>query len=672
MHSLDRRLRVRRHRLDLGRQLVFAALKLAAAVLGLFPCRLVFVFLVAADLLRLPFRRRLALAYQPYVLDWSADNPGQRLASFWTRPFVSASARALHGVGAYGEACELVIHSGRLAVSDELNHILAASLFEQGEFKAAREAAAILTRTQIDPERDRLKAMLELIAGNVEGALGNFETACFAAPRLLQPHQNLSARADQHYVPNAIDVAAGAPGRLYDLANFTGQRVTHVGRGDLGVPLYARALKAQHELCEPPPPNLSPELSDLLLRLGIGQAELRIIPVEWTTQIGHMGMLDILFRMKALGWWEGKPVMVIYPTLEANAHFVRLFERYAFVLTVGRELSEKTAAELLSLQRWYGLGFNAFEHAGGEIVAWQEAGARALRKWEQDRRSPPLRRDFDTLFGASVHLRDSFAAVRKRWGMKPTDWYVCLHVREPSHYLEIDGTGQTHRNADIRNYLAAIRHITERGGWVIKLGSRRSPRLPRMSRVIDYSRSSFKSDLMDLYLIRNAKFFIGTTSGLTNVAISFGTPCALVNCITSDAQPWSGNVRFALKPVLTLGGPLSQRQMTTAPWRWRLFDAAVIHRHRGNAIDNSSEEILETVREVDALVEQRSEAYEQRFDTMRLISLWRQQLIAEDYYGAARPSLYYLDRHKSEFLGGEDQDLTTGEPSAGSRRKVSQ
>lgn len=48
--------------------------------------------------------------------------------------------------------------------------------------------------------------------------------------------------------------------------------------------------------------------------------------------------------------------------------------------------------------------------------------------------------------------------------MKPSDWYVCLHVREPSHYLEIEGTGQTHRNADIANYLDAIRYITERGG----------------------------------------------------------------------------------------------------------------------------------------------------------------------------------------------------------------
>ncbi len=174
--------------------------------------------------------------------------------------------------------------------------------------------------------------------------------------------------------------------------------------------------------------------------------------------------------------------------------------------------------------------------------------------------------------------------------------------------------------------------------------------------VVDYSRSTFKSELMDLYLIRNARFFIGTTSGLTNVAISFGISCALVNCITSDAQPWSSDVRFALKPVLALDGPLNQRQMSTAPWCWRLFDAAVIQRHGGPAMDNSSDKILETVKEVDALVEERSEFYEARYDAAELMSLWRQQLVVDHYYGAARPSLYCLDRHKSEFLQGEEEE----------------
>ena len=47
------------------------------------------------------------------------------------------------------------------------------------------------------------------------------------------------------------------------------------------------------------------ELKQLLDAMEISFDELRIIPEEWTTQIGHLGMLDILFRMRDLGWWSG-------------------------------------------------------------------------------------------------------------------------------------------------------------------------------------------------------------------------------------------------------------------------------------------------------------------------------------------------------------------------------
>ena len=39
--------------------------------------------------------------------------------------------------------------------------------------------------------------------------------------------------------------------------------------------------------------------------------------------------------------------------------------------------------------------------------------------------------------------------LREQWGMKPDDWYVCLHTRDAAHYFEFQGTGQTHRNAPI-------------------------------------------------------------------------------------------------------------------------------------------------------------------------------------------------------------------------------
>jgi len=235
--------------------------------------------------------------------------------------------------------------------------------------------------------------------------------------------------------------------------------------------------------------------------------------------------------------------------------------------------------------------------------------------------------------------------------MKPDDWYVCLHTRDASHYFELEGTGQTHRNSPIEVYLDAIRFVTSKGGWVIKLGGLNSPRLPAMERTVDYAFSKSKSDLMDIHLIRNAKAFIGTTSGLTNVAISFGIPSALVNCITTDAQLWNSNVRFALKPVLLPDGSLlTQRQLTHSPWRWRVFDAAVLARNKALPKNNSSDEICAVVREVEALANGRSAEFEKDYEAETLWERWKEQLAQPYYYGTSRPSLYYLKKYEKEFL----------------------
>jgi putative glycosyltransferase (TIGR04372 family) len=270
-------------------------------------------------------------------------------------------------------------------------------------------------------------------------------------------------------------------------------------------------------------------------------------------------------------------------------------------------------------------------------------------EWEREGRGFPVREEFDRIYGADAMLLADYAAFRNKWGMQPDDWFVCLHMRDATHYNEFPGSGQAHRNADAEEYLGAIRHITSLGGWVIKLGGPRSPKLPRMRNLIDYARSSFKSHLMDIQLIRNARLFIGTTSGLTNVAVSMGVHCALVNCITTDAQLWGDRIRFALKGVkLRDGSFITQQQITSTPWRWRMFDANVLARHGATSINNTSDEILETVKEVMALADGRPDTYSAPVQEHgELISRWRSCLSMPHYYGNALPSVYYLKKHPS-------------------------
>jgi len=386
-----------------------------------------------------------------------------------------------------------------------------------------------------------------------------------------------------------------------------------------------------------------------LSELGIALDQLCIPPPEWVTQIGHQGMLDFQFRMREIGWWHGGAVLLVPYRRIANQALLSLFDERCEMF-FGSDHQSRLFAELISLQRCCGTSFNVFKLPTGEIVPWQEAGAAMICQWEAEGRGYPLREEYDRRSGWLDQVQANFAEMRMRWGMAPNDWYVCLHLRDASHYGEIEGVGQTHRNAEVANHLPMIKHIARRGGWVVKLGGRRSPKLPPMKRVVDYGRGSFKSDIMDLHLIRHCRWFIGTTSGLTNVAVAFGVPCALVNCISVDAQLWGNRVRFALKPVRTHEGRMpSKRELASTPWRWRIFSADVMLRHRAVPATNTPEEVLETVKEVELLANESPPGGCSQNATS-LIEKWRLCLDLPHFYGNARPSAYYLRKYEREFL----------------------
>jgi len=117
-------------------------------------------------------------------------------------------------------------------------------------------------------------------------------------------------------------------------------------------------------------------------------------------------------------------------------------------------------------------------------------------------------------------------ATRKELGLPADAWYVCLHVREGGFYKDFQ---TAERNADIANYLLAISEITSRGGWVVRMGDATMKRLPKIERVIDYPFTMQKSDLMDIYLIKNCKFYMGMQSGILDIANMFSRPIILTN-----------------------------------------------------------------------------------------------------------------------------------------------
>ena len=529
---------------------------------------------------------------------------------------------------------------------------LAVAYFAIGRFHRAREAlecAAVSGMTA--GYYAYLLGCLYLLGDEESRALPWLKDAARLNPGLAAPGEYFFiSENDPNYVPTEFDQSADDTAWLRTAYNCLGQRAVHAGEGQLRPENHAKSMEKQALLRERARP--SPTLTRFLDQHGIEFQSMHVLSWEWTNQIGHLGSLELMLRMRQLGWWSGHAIVLTHRPRVANKVMLSLFENYPGVTIVddsydGGRFVNDVARELVGTLRSHGMTSYAWKYPDGSVVPWHEAAAKAIVDWENSAGGYPFRDIYDRTTGAASATQEAADRAFEAWGIPPGDWYACLHVREASYIGGDANSGQGNRNADIERYDLAVKYITERGGWVIKLGAPGSPPLPAMPRVIDYARGAFKSELLDIHLIRHAKFFVGTVSGLANVADSFGVPAALVNCLTTEAPPWHSGVRFCLKPIYKADGTmLTQRELTASQWRWGLFTVETMRRYGLTCQDNSAEEILETVKEIEALANGRAPDPKGE----EILRAWRETLACPHQYGTALPSVYFLQKYRDVFL----------------------
>lgn len=116
-------------------------------------------------------------------------------------------------------------------------------------------------------------------------------------------------------------------------------------------------------------------------------------------------------------------------------------------------------------------------------------------------------------------------------GIEKEQPFVCLHAGE----VTVDGRFgyELHRRQKIEDYVGLIEHLVNKRIRVVRMGDRDLPPASNSIPVVDYPRTSQKSEAMDLFLIWACFFFIGCNSGLQDVAVIFGKPQLITNVI-----PW--------------------------------------------------------------------------------------------------------------------------------------
>ena len=116
-------------------------------------------------------------------------------------------------------------------------------------------------------------------------------------------------------------------------------------------------------------------------------------------------------------------------------------------------------------------------------------------------------------------------AALKEMGVPTDGWFACLHVREASTWND----GESPRNSDIGTYGELIDRITAKGGWVIRMGDGSMTPMSTMHNVVDYALSQWKSPAVDLFLTASCRVYVGTPSGILDLASLLDRPRLITN-----------------------------------------------------------------------------------------------------------------------------------------------
>ena len=122
----------------------------------------------------------------------------------------------------------------------------------------------------------------------------------------------------------------------------------------------------------------------------------------------------------------------------------------------------------------------------------------------------------------------------KKFGFNKDDKFICIISRDDAYKRKInskrDWSYHNYRDSDIDNYKEAATQLAEIGYFVFRIGAFEKKEFDvDHEKVIDYSSSDIRSDLLDIYLVSKCTFIIIGESGISSLAMSFRVPIVFVN-----------------------------------------------------------------------------------------------------------------------------------------------
>jgi putative glycosyltransferase (TIGR04372 family) len=282
--------------------------------------------------------------------------------------------------------------------------------------------------------------------------------------------------------------------------------------------------------------------------------------------------------------------------------FAGLLDTVYLFFTIFRMVLKKLIRFDLFYSNRYKLGhFFEMPHFGWKTI--YNPDEKAVYSWESSKSyewNKFLFEKYPVQFDAKKEMIAQEA--RLKIGLPLDASYVCLHVRDGGFRYEDMKLGGF-RCADISNYEKAVDILNSHGLWVVRIGDPRMKPSPfKNKKFIDYAFSPYKSDLVDLYLLKNCKLFFGMDSGPYDPAILFQREMVLSNLSgwVFATPPRYGDLAL-VKYVYSkaMNRFLSVREMLEEPCTIDCHQFSYYHKEFFNYIwvENTVEEIQSVVKE---------------------------------------------------------------------------
>ena len=122
----------------------------------------------------------------------------------------------------------------------------------------------------------------------------------------------------------------------------------------------------------------------------------------------------------------------------------------------------------------------------------------------------------------------------KKINLQKKDKWICIHNRDSEYLKSIDKSKNwsyhNYRDYSINSMVPSIKYFISKGYKIVRIGKNSNEKiLYRHASIIDLPFNKIRTDFIEIFLVANCEFFIGTSSGAFKLARIFRKPVFLIN-----------------------------------------------------------------------------------------------------------------------------------------------